>query len=50
MRLENSVDLGLARQRAIVTGASRGSGLAVARGLVAEGAGVAALVARSDAS
>jgi NAD(P)-dependent dehydrogenase (short-subunit alcohol dehydrogenase family) len=40
------MDLGLDGMRAIVTGASRGIGLAVARGLAAEGATVA-MVARS---
>jgi NAD(P)-dependent dehydrogenase (short-subunit alcohol dehydrogenase family) len=40
------VDLNLRGRRAIVTGASRGIGLAVARGLVAEGAAVA-FVART---
>lgn len=41
------MDLGLGGARAIVTGGSRGIGLAVARGLVAEGAQVA-LVARTE--
>jgi NAD(P)-dependent dehydrogenase (short-subunit alcohol dehydrogenase family) len=36
------MDLGLSGRRALVTGASRGIGLAVVRGLVAEGAGVVA--------
>ena len=40
------MDLGLVGHRAIVTGGSRGIGLAVARGLLAEGAAVA-LVARN---
>src|SRR6185312_3893375 len=40
------MDLGLTGHRAIVTGGSRGIGLAVARGLVAEGAAVA-VVARN---
>lgn len=43
------MDLGLSGARAIVTGASRGIGLAVARGLAAEGATVA-MVARSAAA
>ena len=34
------MDLGLSDQRALVTGASKGIGLAIARGLVAEGANV----------
>jgi NAD(P)-dependent dehydrogenase (short-subunit alcohol dehydrogenase family) len=42
------MDLGLTGQRAIVAGASRGIGLAVARGLAAEGATVA-MVARAEA-
>jgi NAD(P)-dependent dehydrogenase (short-subunit alcohol dehydrogenase family) len=41
------VDLKLSGKRAVVTGASRGIGLAVARALVAEGAAVA-LVARDS--
>ena len=41
------MDLGLSGTRAIVTGGSSGIGLAVARGLVAEGARVA-LVARDE--
>jgi NAD(P)-dependent dehydrogenase (short-subunit alcohol dehydrogenase family) len=42
------MDLQLAGKRAVVTGASRGIGLAVARSLIAEGAAVA-LVARDQA-
>ena len=43
------MDLGLSGRTAIVTGASRGIGLAVVRGLVAEGVGVTAGARRSSA-
>src|SRR3954471_19497776 len=41
-RRGSEMDLGLRGRRALVTGASRGIGLAVVRGLVAEGAEVVA--------
>src|SRR5260221_14085429 len=43
---ESAVDLGLTGQTAVVTGASKGIGLAIARGLAAEGCAVQ-IVARS---
>ena len=43
------MDLGLSGRTAIVTGASRGIGLAVVRGLVAEGVGVTAGARKSSA-
>src|SRR6185436_18347404 len=46
---EGSVELGLTGQTAVVTGASKGIGLAVARGLAAEGCAVH-IVARNHAA